>query len=350
MDQTVWVKNIEDITQLAFLGRYSKEHPAGSLRWPLNGIEINIRCSHLSVELNTVGNGTPNWMAVFCDQALIARFTLLEGKHWYPVLSGMDSSVSHVITIVNDTQPTLWNGMRSEICSLRSDGELLDLPEPSYHFEFVGDSLTSGEGCIGPKSAKEWRSIWMGPSLGYAHHVCTQMNARGSLLSHSGWGVYCGWDGTRDYNMPRVYDQLCGIVPEEEGRVPYHFPQEMDAVIINLGTNDIGSLQKLNDDEKALRLDAVQQSVTAFLRHLRSRHPNAYLLWVYGMCGHDCIKTLEDGVKAAQADGDDRIGFLTLPSCTWEESGSVNHPGPKNHEKAAQVIIAHLRNVLPSKE
>jgi len=348
MDQTVWAKSIEDIKQIAFLGRYSKENPAASLCWPLNGIEFNIRCSHLSVELVTVGNGTPNWVAVFCDQALIARFTLLEGQHWYPVLSGMDPSVPHIISIVNDTQPSLWNDMHSEFCALRSDGEMLELPEPAYHFEFVGDSLTSGEGCIGPTSATEWRSIWMGPSRGYAHLVCARMNARGSLLSQSGWGVYCGWDGTRDYNMPRIYDQLCGVVPQ--GRIPYDFPQKMDVVIINLGTNDVGALHKLPKEEQPARAAVIKEAVSAFLHKIRSHHPEAYLLWVYGMCGQDWIEYIEEGVKQVQLEGDQRVGFAALPPCIPEETGAVHHPGPANHEKAAQVIIAHLRNVLSEKE
>lgn len=35
-------------------------------------------------------------------------------------------------------------------------GDFLPLPEPQYRLEFVGDSITSGEGAIGAKPEEDW--------------------------------------------------------------------------------------------------------------------------------------------------------------------------------------------------
>lgn len=344
----LWSKSIRDAGPVQLIGRYDPNVPAASLRWPLNGVEMMIGCTCLYAEIEAAVTDQAPWTAVFSEDALIARFPLTPGIHWYPILMGMDQSIPHRIAIVNDTQPMEMNGMHSRILSLRSDGTLFPLDVPTYHFEFVGDSLTTGEGCIGPASANEWKSIWMAPSQGYARAVCEEMGARGSLVSQSGWGVYCSWDDNPGNNLPRIYDQLCGVIPE--GQIPYPFHQKMDAVIINLGTNDISALKNLPKEHQPQRAEQLKQSTAAFLQKIRQHNPHAYLLWVYGMCGQEGMECFEEGVKMAKTMGMERIGFCALPPCTKEDTGSRMHPGPQNHRKAARIIASHLKNALLPEE
>jgi len=312
--------------------------------WPLSGMEIMIQCTYLSIQIDAVCTDHAPWIVVWADGSMIARFPAQHGLHWYPLLMGMDASVPHRISIVNDTQPIEGSGMGMAFCAIETDGELLPLSTPAYHFEFVGDSLTTGEGCIGPVSANEWKSIWMCPSQGYAHFLGNAMQAQCSLVSQSGWGVYCDWAGNLQNNLPRIYDQLCGVIPE--GQTPYDFSQPMDAVVINLGTNDISALKNLSDNEKEKRAELLTNATATFLQQLRKYHPYAYLLWVYGMCGQDYIHCFRQGVENAKASGDTRMGFCPLPPCTREDTGSRMHPGPLNHMKAAQAIFEHLQAVL----
>ena len=41
-----------------------------------------------------------------------------------------------------------------------ADGEFLPLPEPKYRLEFVGDSITSGEGTVGAVYEEDWISVF----------------------------------------------------------------------------------------------------------------------------------------------------------------------------------------------
>lgn len=41
-----------------------------------------------------------------------------------------------------------------------ADGEFLQLPEPKYRLEFVGDSITSGEGTVGDACEEDWISAF----------------------------------------------------------------------------------------------------------------------------------------------------------------------------------------------
>lgn len=325
-------------------GRYRSEEERLIPYWPLSGVNLAIQCTQLSIQIEAICTDYAPWIAVFADDSLVARFPVQSGRHWYPVLQGMDAAVPHRISIVNDTQPIDGNDMQLAFCAIQTDGELLPPPQPAYHFEFVGDSLTTGEGCIGPVSANEWKTIWMCPSQGYAHFLCKEMNAQASLISQSGWGVFCDWANQPHNNLPRIYDQLCGV--HKDGQIPYHFRQKMDAVIINLGTNDISALKSLPEEQRADRAEQLKQAVASFLRQIRRHNPCAYLLWAYGMCGQEWIHCFTEGVERAKADGDSRIGFCALPSCTKEETGSRMHPGPENHKKAARAIADHLKAVL----
>lgn len=341
---TIWTKPIESLQSIAYLGRYDETVPKGSLRWPLSGIEFSLRCTSLSVEIEATLTDHAPWLCAFVDGALFARFPLSEGTHWYPLLRGMDSSISHRISICNETQPIEQTSMGMRMLSLQSDG-ILSAPEsPTYYFEFLGDSLTTGEGCVGPTSAQEWKTIWMSPSNGFIPRICHEMNARASVLSMSGWGVYSNWENDDRCNIPRIYDDLCGVCAE--GTVPYHFSRAMDAVIINLGTNDISALKALPESEHNSRAETLKQAVASFIAHIRKRNPKAYLLWVYGMCSLEWISCFEEGVETAKANGIQNIGFLPLSPCTQAELGSRSHPGPQNHQIAAQAICNHLKAIL----
>lgn len=64
------------------------------------------------------------------------------------------------MTLLRDTQPVAED-TRLHVTAhrLRTDGVLLPLPERPLAMEFIGDSLTSGEGLAGPQSAMEWRTL-----------------------------------------------------------------------------------------------------------------------------------------------------------------------------------------------
>ena len=62
--------------------------------------------------------------------------------------------MAHTVTVVRDTQPVQEDGeLFVHAHRLRTDGELLPLPDRALTIEFIGDSLTSGEGLTGPRSA-----------------------------------------------------------------------------------------------------------------------------------------------------------------------------------------------------
>ncbi|MGN1021835.1 MAG: GDSL-type esterase/lipase family protein, partial [Aristaeellaceae bacterium] len=332
------------------LGRYDPQQSAFPMYWTGSGVEICIRCVTLQVEIEADYVLQCPWMGVLVDGAPAARFALERGKRWYTLLGGMDDAAAHTVTLLRDTQPVAEDeGLYVTAHRLRTDGTLLPLTERALAIEFIGDSLTSGEGLIGPEGAMEWRTIWLSGMESWAMEVCRAMNAQGRWISQSGWGVYWSWDGKRENRLPRIYDAVCAV--ERDGDRPYAFAEHpVDAVVINLGTNDAAALAGLEGAERERAAEAIQEAAAEFLRQVRRRNPEAYVLWAYGMGGCGIAPLLRGAVRRVRQEGDGRVGYAALPVCPAQALGSRAHPGKASHRRAAQVIVRRLHQAIRLKE
>ena len=345
MDELLWEKNIRQISEARLLGRPDPLPDALRLHWSGSGMQLRLRCTALYVEIEAAYAEHAPWIAVLMDGALITRFALERGRRWYAALLGMDESAEHDISIVRDTQPVPEApDMSVTLHALRVGGEVLPCPAPKMTVEFIGDSLTSGEGMIGPVGAMEWRMAFLSASSTYAQMVCNRLGAQGRWVSLCGWGVYTSWDGNRDHRLPLVYDGLCP--PERGGDRPNDFSiNPADLIVVNLGTNDSSVVRSAApDDRPALRRE-IGRAAEAFLRQIRARQPGAYILWTYGMCGHPLGPTLRRAVETVRREGDARVGYLSLPACRAGEIGSREHPGFLAHRRAADAIVRRWEEI-----
>ena len=90
-------------------------------------------------------------------------------------------------------------------------GEFLPLPEPQYRLEFVGDSITSGEGAIGAKPEEDWVGAFFSAENHYGRLTADALGAEYRCISQSGWGIVTGWDNDVRHVMPPYYTQVCGV-------------------------------------------------------------------------------------------------------------------------------------------
>ncbi len=349
MDGLLWEKEIRQAEHVRLLGRFDPQQPVLPLYWTGSGVEMRICCTELDLELECDYDIQCPWLGVMVDGAPVARSALARGRHFYTLLAGMDRTVAHTVTVVRDTQPVQEDGrLFVHAHRLRSDGELLPLPERALRIEFIGNSLTSGEGLIGPRGAMEWRTIWLSGMESWAMNVCREMNAQGRWLSQSGWGVYWSWDGNRENRIPRIYDAVCAV--ESGGDAPYDFSANpVDAVVINVGTNDASALSRLEGREREKASAAIRSAAVDFLRQVRRRNPEAAILWVYGMCGGDIAPLLRSAVREVRSEGDRRVGYVQLPACPESGFGSREHPGRGNHRSAARAVVRYLTKMLERK-
>ena len=89
------------------------------------------------------------------------------------------------------------------------------MPEPKYRLEFVGDSITSGEGTVGAVYEEDWISAFFSAENTYPRMVADALSAEYRVISQSGWGIVTGWNGNVENKIPPFYTQVCGLLTGE---------------------------------------------------------------------------------------------------------------------------------------
>ena len=343
----IW-KNEEILAEdrLYLTGRRIEASDPLRLFWVGSGIHLTAKVCDLFAVIEADWSGHTPWMSVALDGVQVARFALQRGTHRYALLTGMGAEAVHRVSLTRDTQPMEGDEkLLVRFQELELDGELLP-QEHRMTIEFIGDSLTSGEGLVGPQSASEWRTVFMSGAKNYAAQVCALLDADGEWVSQSGWGIATDWTGDPRHVLPGIYDRVCALQPA--GDQPYAFDAHpVAAVVVNLGTNDMSALNSLTPDERPEREHRIAACVRDFLTHLRQVRPGAPILWVCGMCGDGLNALLERAVAdTARTLQDSLMAFLPLPACTAEETGSLSHPGEASHRRCAALIAPALKDLI----
>ena len=234
------------LKNLRLLGRAGDKRPL-HLYWTGSGLEMDLRARELWVELEADYADLEPWISLMVNGRLVLRQMLPKGRHWLPLLRGLDPDKPHHIYLLKESQAMPTDPDSGILVhALRFDGELAPLPEPACRLEFIGDSLTSAEGGMGGPEDSEWRPIWFAGALGYPWTAARLLGGEARVLSQSGWGTRSSWDNDPSCNLPAYYEQVCGVVPEGGlggDHAAYDFASwKPDAVLCALGANDLGAM------------------------------------------------------------------------------------------------------------
>ena len=341
------------------------------LFWTASGIEFQTDSSEVWLETESVYELRETWIRMEVDGVCMQRYIVPKGRNCICVFRGFTRDQIRTIRILRETQPTQEDSdsiflIHTIIC----DGTLYKVEQKRFRLEFVGDSLSSGEGLSGPVRLVSSCAGVFGLEGHYA--ICTADNLQADfrILSQSGWGVYCAWNNSLEEVMPRYYEQVCGILngsrnigfgAQEHNDFSAWKP---DAVVINLGSNDgfaLGNPAWINPvDKKAWKqcitedghmdqasTERFETAVISFLGQVRKNNPGAWIIWAYGMIDHIMEPYLEEAIRIYKEQSNDRnVEWLCLPAGKEEWLGSNNHPGSRTHSLAACVLTKELKKRL----
>ncbi len=327
------------------LGRHNPGEEKAGLWWSGSGVRVKLACARLEADITASARDHAPWMGVLMDGAPVARFPLLPGTHRYPLLAGLDPAYSHEISIIRDTQPSYDEDGPVYLDAVYTDGEPERPRERPLLIEFIGDSLTVGEGCLGPQSAEEWRLVWISHMPAFPTLVSEGLDAEKRVIALGGWGASRSWDNQPESRIGRIYDRLCAITPG--GDVPAPDPareRPADAVVINLGTNDASALNSMDPADRPAAEKELRARAAKLMAAVRARYPRAFILWAYGLCGAQAEPILRAAVEDRRNAGDDRVRYLCLTPAA--SNGSRMHPSREAHEKAAEEIMETLKGAL----
>lgn len=348
-------QTLDELSQVRILGRSDGNRRPVCLYWTASGLELEFDGGELWVELEADYTVSEHWISVELNGAWITRQMLPKGRHELCILRGMSPGLKHV-RILKDVQAMPDDPTHClKVYALRYDGQMLPLPEPTMRLEFVGDSITCGEGAIGAKCEEDWVPAFFSACNSYAVMTAYNLGAECRLVSLGGWGVRSRCDNVPDGNMPRIYESVCGGVDTPATRSPYDFASwPCDAVIINLGTNDEAAMDQpfpwQGPDGACFRqertVDGIElwtQAAAKFLRTVRRCNPKAKIVWTYGMMTDGLWPAIQDAVARF---GDSYTYTCKLPMLTVETVGARQHPGRANQLLAADTLTDFFRACL----
>ncbi len=363
--------SISEIAYYKVHGRTTEERSPLTLFWTGSGLELNAKGSELWLEVEADYDTYEPWISILINGEWVGRQMVVAGRHWICIFRTMNDQTVKNVRILKDVQAMSGDSdHKLQIHAVRFDGEFLPITEKHHRIEFIGDSITSGEGIIGDKQEEDWISMWFGAVKNYTALTAQALNADYRVISQSGWGVLTSWDNNPHGNIPDIYEKVCGLLAGEKNKAlgswqenDFHSWQP-EIIVVNLGTNDNGAFhspewieettgdiykQRLNEDGSYNEEDlkAFEQAVERFLGKLRQYNPKAQIVWAYGMIGLDLMPSIYRAVNEYQKKtSDKKVSVFQLPNITQETTGARQHPGKLAHEKAAEQLSDYLKQYL----
>ncbi|OPJ64466.1 SGNH/GDSL hydrolase family protein [Clostridium oryzae] len=362
---------LSEIDNLKVHGRTTGRLSPLTLFWTGSAVELNAKGSELWVEVEVDYDIYEPWISIVIDSVAVSRQMLTSGRYWVCVFRGMNENTTKNVRIVKDVQAMNGDpGCSMQIHAVKFDGKFLPIQKRSYKIEFIGDSITSGEGAIGAKAEEDWIPMWFSAINNYGTMTAEALNAEYRIISQSGWGVLTSWDNNPHGNIPEYYDKVCGLLTGKKNEALGAFKEndfaswQPDIVVVNLGTNDCGAFtspewkdettgenhkQRMNEDGTYNEddLKAFENAIQSFLIKLRKYNKNAHIIWVYGMLGVSIMPSIYRAVDAYMKKiGDKKVSVFQLPNTTDETIGARSHPGVLAHKKAAKELTGYIKEIL----
>lgn len=362
---------LSEITDLKVHGRTTKNLSPLTLFWTGSAIEWNVSGSELWLEVEAGYDLYEPWICTIINSVPVSRQMLTAGRYWICIFRGMKEDTVKNIRIVKDTQAMSGDaGCCLQIHGIRTDGEFHAINERPYKIEFIGDSISSGEGAIGAREEEDWIPMWFSAVHNYCTLTAEALDADYRIISQSGWGVMTSWDNNPNYNIPDCYERVCGVLTGDRNEALGALCEndfsswQPDVIVVNLGTNDGSAFYNLPwKDEKTGKVyqqransegSLNEEDVTAFetaagnfIRKLRKYNKKAFILWAYGLAGDIMMPAIKRAVESYITNtGDHRAAAVLLPNTTEDTVGARSHPGRCAHEKAAKVLIDYIKGIL----
>ena len=227
-----------------------------------------------------------------------------------------------------------------------SPSPVVPTPEKDLLIEFIGDSITCAYGVEGKDQYENFKTSTENFMKSYAYLTAEKLGADYSAVCYSGYGIISGYTSSGDKNtdslVPPLYD-YCGPNKYKEVWDPSQRPA--DVVVINLGTNDSGYIDK--DFEK--RSPEYVEGYEDFLGAIRKKNPDAQIICTLGTMGcTDEYPLIEKAVaNFKKATGDTKVtAYQSATQNTADGLGSDWHPSAVTHQNSAYVLADKICQAL----
>ncbi len=326
--------------KIKIMGRAAFSDDGIDFFWSASGFGLNANGSELWAQIQSDYDKFEVWISVWLNGVQTARLMLNKGQNNVCLYRNLPSANVKNIRVYKETQAMGDDAKhRFLLKSISTDGDLLPVPPQPLRMEFIGDSITSGEGTVGAKGETDWTSVFFGATKTWAFKLGSALGADFNVISQSGWGVVCGYDGNLDHALPKYYGQVCSVANRFGGEREWDFSNfQPDWIIVNLGTNDQNPCQSRPDISEIF-----EAGVVSFLQKIRANNPKAKIVWCYGMIGHVLADRIDRAVQEyKKQSGDERVQCILLPNIDMEKTGALSHPTEIQQQEAADYLRSQI--------
>lgn len=310
-----------------WIGRVDTSDPIGPrFSWSGTGFVARFHGTSLTAQL---GNEGAFIFKAVVDGVPQPAFTSMPRAGRYALATGLPAG-EHTVALYRQSEGQL--GL-SQLHGLTvGDGALLaPPPAPQRLIEVVGDSISCGFGILGAidDDCYATQSHWDA----YPSVMARALGAEVSTIAGSGRGVVRNYPGDSVDTMPQIYQRTLATEPLPT----WGFGVEPQAVIINLGTNDLGN----GKGDPGPRFVTVYRSL---VETIRAHYPSAFILCTIGPLTslsesaivYRYIRTVLDARAAA---GDTRVALFDriLPQTPDKYAGAYHPNVAENTILAAQL-------------
>jgi lysophospholipase L1-like esterase len=338
-----------DDPRIAIMGRVDRSEPA-RMRIGYPGVTLRVRFEGPSLSARFSCSNAASRVSVTVDGAPSKVVRLASGESDVVLADGLGSG-PHQVVIVHRTET--WQGILGIRGFLAGKGGKVVAAEPwpERRLLFIGDSVTCGEGIDRAPDCSDTHdaAATSNGELSYAMLLARALGAQAHLVCFGGRGLVRDWRGnSRVLDGPRLFE---AALPLDVRPPPWdHARYAPDVVVVSLGTNDFNL-----DLGPFPEREAFVTAYVAFVRTIRSRHPNAHVLLTEGAIVNDekdparPQKTVlaEYIAEAVRRVADPRV--RAVPSRHYPGDACNPHPTRAQHESMARDLEPFLRLTLPYK-
>jgi lysophospholipase L1-like esterase len=310
-------------------GRYTIKQECLAFDWSNSGFSFNFSGTGFILSLGSYSADQPAYVKVYLDGSE-QRFAISTGteKIIYENLPDKRHRVT-VLRVTEGAAPLLFK----ELVLFGKDQKFMSPPfDKPRRIEFIGDSVTSGYGVIADPSETTYQTYQQDSTMTYAYFTAKELEADAHYICISGKGIVCDCNGEKEEDIPRFFEYA------SREKEPWDFSKWIPGVVVvNAGTNDVaGAIGDREFTEKSVE----------FLNSIRSKYPEAHIVWVYGMMNDKYVSAIKEAIKELNKT-DKKVHFLYVESINQlpGETGANGHPNTRANMRVSKLLVKKIRSV-----
>ncbi len=325
------LNDAEVLKRIRLNGRCDKSIYGISLGMAASTIEFNTDSSAVMIEVDCAPD---IYYTVVVDGEITQKRGVTTSGINYIFVRGL-SAGTHNVKVIRDCEGRADKYFT--VVSLQlDDGKLLKKDADKVVIEFLGDSITSGYGNIvingapNPQDLKNQSSMksyayLIADKLGFDYRIVSQSGI--ALTKRDGYFAFPDYYNIENYHI------------NKDKKYTSSNPKDVDIVVVNLGTNDIGA--GLYDTKNMEQISEYVKHYADLITTIGYRK-DAKILFVSDVWHHD--PAIADGKVANELKS---RGYNNVYSFSFEKqyrAGGGAHPSEEEHQEMADTLIKFFKD------